>query len=74
MLDPTLTSNKNHYKTYKKLYGTETSSSFFTDKQAIYKENEETVVLAVESNLYVCGSPIFPDTHPLSELSRVVLS
>ena len=43
----------------------------YCDKQAIYKENEETVVLAVESNLYACGSPIFPDRHPLSELIRV---
>ena len=43
----------------------------YCDKQSIYKENENIVILAIESNLYICGSPIFPENHPLSELIRV---
>lgn len=43
----------------------------YCDKQTIYKDNENIVTLAVESNLYICGSPIFPESHPLSELIRV---
>ena len=53
------------------MFGLRQTRCLYCDKQAIYKENEETVVLAVESNLYACGSPIFPDRHPLSELIRV---
>ena len=43
----------------------------YCDKQSIYKENENIVILAIESNSYICGSPIFPENHSLSELIRV---
>ena len=44
----------------------------FCEKQTTYKENNKAIVtLAVESNFYICGSPIFPESHPLFELVRV---
>ncbi len=43
----------------------------YCDKQTTYKDNKVTVTLAIESNFYICGSPIFPENHPLSELVRV---
>lgn len=43
----------------------------YSDKQAVYTENRSIVDLAIESNLYVCGSPIFPESHPLFESIRI---
>ncbi len=107
--DPTLTSDKAHFKTFEELYGQETTSAdcpsaalqrerekepsaFFTgakvrglapclacdkprclysEKQSTYTESKDIVLLAIESNFYVCGSPLFPDSHPLFESIRV---
>ena len=107
--NPTLTSDKAHFKTFGELYGQETQdtdcpssaicrereqepSALFTaakvrglacclacdkprclysEKQSTYTENRYIVNLAIESNFYICGSPLFPDSHPLFELIRV---
>jgi len=43
----------------------------YCDQHTTYKENRAIVTLAIESNFYICGSPIFPESHPLFELIRV---
>ena len=43
----------------------------FSEKQVVYTENQATVNLAIESNFSVCGSPIFPENHPLFECIRI---
>jgi hypothetical protein len=43
----------------------------FAEKQSTYTQNEEVLTFAVENNLYVCGSPIFPESHPLAAELRI---
>ena len=43
----------------------------YSEKLSTYIENKNIVVLAIESNFYVYGSPLFPDSHPLFEFIRV---
>ena len=45
----------------------------YCDKQTIYKENQGIVTLAIESNIYICGSPICLKITPYRNLSEFVL-
>ena len=38
----------------------------YIDKQSTYTQNTVMLTFAVENNHYVCGSPIFPEGHPLT--------
>ena len=39
----------------------------FAEKQSTYTDNKDVLILAVECNFYVCGSPILPEDHPLAK-------
>ena len=43
----------------------------YSEKQSTYTENRNIVNLAIENNLYICGSPIFPESHSLSQCIQV---
>ena len=43
----------------------------FAEKQSTYTQNKVVLTFAVENNLYVCGSPIFPEDHPLAGELRI---
>ena len=43
----------------------------FAEKLSTYTQNKVLLTFAVENNLYICGSPIFPEDHPLAVELRI---
>ena len=72
--DPLLTADKAHYKTFQELYRQDTTECD-RPSLAIQREKEKEpsslFTMAIESNVYVCGSPLFPEHHPLLDKLRI---